>query len=94
MKTRFTNGTRTPEVILSELQKTCRLVAIREDIAGFINHYYYNKDLSDLVIEVTINPLNDKAIATRQLSEDAARYIIPDLKTKEAPKQEIKFGGF
>ena len=90
MKTNYTNGTRTPEVIRNELCKTCRLVAIKEDEYGFIHHYYYNKDLTPLIMEVTIK--DDKAIATRQLSKEAARLIMPDI--FKDPADNFTFGGF
>lgn len=93
MKTNYTNGTRTPEVIHSELLKTCRLVAIKEDDYGFIHHYFYNEDLTPLIMEVTIK--DDKAIATRQLSEEAARVIVPDFKgSSKEPNDNFIFGGF
>lgn len=93
MKTKLTNGTRTPEVILGELQKTCRLVAIQEDEYGFIHHYYYNEKLTPYIIEVTI--FNDNPIATRQLSEEAARIIVPDFKgSSKDPNTNFEFGGF
>lgn len=88
MKTKLSNGARTPQVIYEELRKTCRLVAVTEN-NGFIYHYYANKDLTPLVMEVVI--YNDKAIATRQLSPDAIRLIMPDYKVVS---NDFTFGGF
>jgi hypothetical protein len=94
MKTKLINGTRTPEVVYNELRKTCRLVAIREDEYGFIHHYYYNENLTPLVMEVTIK--DDRAVAIRKLTEEATRVIIPDFKGIKAkdPNQDFTFGGF
>ena len=93
MKTNYTNNTRTPEVINRELKKTCRIVSIVEDEYGFLHYFYYNESLTPFVIEVTFK--DDKPIATRQLSEDAARIIVPDFKgSSKDPNTNFEFGGF
>ena len=92
MKTKTTNGARTPEVIREELKRYCKLEGVVSNSNSGLYYEYYTTppELGESpAIEVTLTVKDNKAIATRKIDEAALNYFIPG-----RPSQDIKFGGF
>lgn len=109
MKTKLTNGARTPRVIYEELRKVGKFVGmVTPRNSAIYYEYFVTPQFEDSpAVEITATS-EGEIIATRQIDKSALPYLIPnyqgDIKYKDTipdinerlaePNDNFTFGGF
>ena len=95
MKTKFTNGTRTPEVIAKELAKVGKLEGIVEN-STLTYKYYTTPQFGDDTPAIEVTYFKGAAISTRKLPKESLSFLIPNrAKEDKIPSSsDFTFGGF
>lgn len=97
MKTKYINGTRTPEVIAKELTKVGKLEGtVYNEGSGLTYNYYTTPQFGDDTPAIEVTYFKGAAISTRKLPKESLSYLIPNrAKEDRIPSSsDFTFGGF
>lgn len=95
MKTKLTNGARTPQVIANELKRYGKLEGVIDNpvMEGISYEYYTTPMFGEDTPAMEITLYHGEAIAARKLSISALDYLIPN-RSKAKDPNDFTFGGF